>query len=195
MEMSKNNNYIFFDRDGTLNIDDGYTHDPADLVLVDGVLNFMRRHSANFNYIVVTNQGGIAKEKFDTADMHKFNNLLIEMLLSNEINIEEIFFCPHHPEGNLKSLAIECDCRKPKPGLFKMAAEKFEINLPGSLVIGDKFTDILAGSAFGLSRGFLVSDSISERRKVLELNKKIKTDFKTVACFNEIKLEEEYNDE
>ena len=180
--------YIFFDRDGTLNYDEGYSHRAEDLVLIEGVVSFMRHHKRSYEFIIVTNQAGVAKKKFTLEQMHEFNSAIINELKAYGITIAGLYFCPHHPKAVSKNLRINCNCRKPRPGLLDLAAKDFKIDKNHSLIVGDKITDIEAGYNFGLRRGFLVSASKVERQKLKEFNSYKNTRFVGVSNFSEIKI-------
>lgn len=180
--------YIFFDRDGTINVDDGYSHKLENLVFIDGVIDFMRYYQEFYDYIIVTNQAGIAKEKFSLDQMHYFNAGLCSQLEEYGVSIKELYFCPHHPDATIQNLRVNCCCRKPKPGLFKMASEDFKIDKSQSLIVGDKLTDIEAAYNFGLRKGFLINQCQEERLKLVEFNKSRNCRFIAVSNFYDIKL-------
>ncbi len=182
--------YIFFDRDGTINVDEGYSHKLENLVFIDGVIGFMRRYQGFYDYIIVTNQAGIAKEKFSLDQMHCFNAGLCSQLEAHGVSIKELYFCPHHPEAVIENLRVNCGCRKPNPGLFEMASEDFKIDKSHSLIVGDKLTDIEAAYNFGLRNGFLISQCQDERLKLIEFNKLRNCRFIAVSNFNDIELKE-----
>ena len=188
METYRNSSkrYIFFDRDGTINVDDGYSHKLENLIFIDGVIDFMRRYQDLYEYIIVTNQAGIAKEKFSLEQMHYFNAGLCSQLEEHGIFIKKLYFCPHHPDATIQDLRMDCNCRKPKPGLFEMAAEDFKIDKSQSLVVGDKLSDIKAAHNFGLRKGFLVNKCHEEREKLLEFNKSRNCRFTAISNFNNI---------
>ena len=183
--------YIFFDRDGTINFDEGYTHDIEKLTFIDGVISFMLHYQASFDYIIVTNQAGIAKKKFSLNQMYDFNSAMCSELKSFGIFIKGLYFCPHHPEAVIEDLRINCTCRKPKPGLFEMAAEDFKIDKLQSIIVGDKLTDIKAAYDFGIRKGFLISQSEKERLKLIEFNKSKNCRFVGVSNFADINLKED----
>lgn len=181
-------NYIFLDRDGTLNLDNGYVHRTEDLFFIDGVKEFLSKYKNKFKFIIITNQAGIAKKKFTLQDMQNFNMILVSKLKEVDIKIEAIYYCPHHVEGLVAKYSISCDCRKPAPGLLKKAASEFDITKSKSLIIGDKFTDILAGYNFGLTKGFLISDDKNEIDKLEKLNCDAGLKFRSVDTIKKIKI-------
>lgn len=139
------NKVIILDRDGTINKDIEYAHRVEDLQILPEVINGLTKfRDAGYKFIIITNQAGIARNFYSEVDMHKFNTGLLEELGSHGINIEAIYFCPHHPE-----FSEECDCRKPKTWLVEQAAQKFNFNPQESIFIGDKDSDIQLGKNCG----------------------------------------------
>ncbi len=147
------NRCIFFDRDGVLNVDYGYTHRLQDCVLIEGAAAAVHlARSFDYKIFIVTNQGGIALGLYDAAAMMAFNSHLIGLLSDSPIIatpiIDDIAFCPHHPDA-LNTAERLCDCRKPKPGMLLTLARRHDIDLSQSLMIGDKQSDVAAGLAAG----------------------------------------------
>jgi D-glycero-D-manno-heptose 1,7-bisphosphate phosphatase len=145
----------FLDRDGTLNVDTGYACDVKDLQLVPGIKEFLRElHSLSYQFIVITNQSGIARGYYGWTEFENFNRALFQFL---QVPILDVFVCPHHPEGQIPEYAIKCDCRKPEPGLFYQAFAKYpNINKKSSFMVGDSLRDCIAAQRAGL-RSFLLS--------------------------------------
>lgn len=141
----------FLDRDGVLNVDHGYVYKTADLELMPTAAAAVRLlNDAGYDVIVVSNQSGVARGLFDTAAVERFNAHLQETLRAQGARIDAFYYCPHHPEGTVKALAIACDCRKPKPGLLEQAARERPIDRARSFLIGDKDDDVTAARAFGI---------------------------------------------
>ncbi|MBQ47328.1 MAG: hypothetical protein CMP10_07645 [Zetaproteobacteria bacterium] len=140
---------IFLDRDGVINKDSGYVHREEDLFIFKDVQEILAKWKQHQFYLfVVTNQSGIARGYFSLQDTVHFHKL-IENQIGHEV-IDQFFICPHHPTGNVKELAIMCDCRKPKTGLLEQAADTFEIDLRESWLIGDKPSDIECAKSFNI---------------------------------------------
>ena len=103
--------------------------------------------------IVITNQPVIARGEVTFAQLNEIHNKLETLLGNDGAYIDDLFYCPHHPhrgfEGERVELKIECECRKPKAGLFFRAAEKYNIDLTKSWMIGDSISDMLAGENAG----------------------------------------------
>ena len=131
---------VFLDRDGTINHDKkGYMHKKEDFKLIPGAHEALKKLSASdYKIIIVTNQGGIGKGYYTLREMHALHDWMLKDFAKKGIRIDEVYFCPHHPDDN-------CGCRKPMPGMLLKAAKKFGLNLSQSWMIGDKESDIGAG--------------------------------------------------
>jgi D-glycero-D-manno-heptose 1,7-bisphosphate phosphatase len=143
---------VFFDRDNTLIVSDGYLGDPSKVVLVDGAADAVARaRSLGYAVVVFSNQSGVARGMFSEDDVHRVNAKVDEMLLDQNPSavIDRHEFCPYHPEGTVEPYAKDSDLRKPKPGMILQAAEKLALDLARSWVIGDAPRDIESGKAAG----------------------------------------------
>ena len=141
------NKAAFFDRDGTINVDIGYLHRPEDIVFIGGIPELIRKYNdEGWLVIVITNQSGIARGLFTEADMHRVHAAMNERL-RNEYgaHIDAFYFCPHLPE-----ITGECDCRKPRPGMFLQAIKDYDINPTQSVSFGDSERDEEATKAAGI---------------------------------------------
>ncbi|ESQ85454.1 D-glycero-alpha-D-manno-heptose-1,7-bisphosphate 7-phosphatase [Asticcacaulis benevestitus] len=148
--MSERQRCAFLDRDGTLIEERNYLSDPNQAVLLPGVAQGLKALSAQgFRLIVLTNQSGIGRGYFTETAALSVNQRIDDMLRIQGIDIAAFYLCPHAPEAL-------CHCRKPMPGLVEQASSAFMIDLPTSIMIGDKDTDLLLAANLGM-RGFLVS--------------------------------------
>lgn len=142
---------IFLDRDGVLNNEVGdYITKVSDFFILPHVaegLSLLR--DAGYIFIIVTNQGGIAKGLYTRNEMHQMHQILVEQMAHFNIVFHEIYYCPHHPDFG------KCICRKPNPVLVEKAIAKHNINPSQSYFIGDKQRDIDAGAACGVN-GILI---------------------------------------
>ena len=139
----------FLDRDGVLNVDCGYAFRPEDLEMIPTAAAAVRLlNAAGYYVIVVTNQSGVARGFYSEAAVKLFNSHLQELLKAEGAHIDAFYFCPHHPDGKIKELAILCHCRKPQPGMLEQAARDWPIDLARSFLIGDKDDDLAAARAF-----------------------------------------------
>lgn len=137
---------VFFDRDGTLNVDKHFVWRPEDLELVPGAAQAVRRfNDAGFWVVIVTNQSGIARGHFTEDALHAFNRALVSRLAAAGATVDLIEYCPHHPD-----ITEPCTCRKPAPGMIHQATERLPIDLGRSLLIGDQPRDCEAARNAGI---------------------------------------------
>lgn len=159
---------VFLDRDGTINRYVGFLRKPEEFELLDGAAEAIRQiNRSGYLAIVVTNQPVIARGEVTWKELDKIHHKLETLLGQEGAYLDDIFICPHHPDkgfpGEQPEYKINCDCRKPKPGLLLQAAEAYNIDLPESWMIGDSPQDMEAGQAAGCK-----TISISENLSLLE---------------------------
>ena len=145
---------IFLDRDGTINKYVGFLRKEEEFELLPGVAEAVKKiNESGYLAIVVTNQPVIARGEVMFEGLETIHNKMETLLGKEGAYLDAIYFCPHHPhsgyEGEVKELKIDCDCRKPKPGMLLIAAEDLNIDLSQSYMVGDGENDIKAGKAAG----------------------------------------------
>jgi D-glycero-D-manno-heptose 1,7-bisphosphate phosphatase len=146
------------DRDGTLNVDTGYVARPQDVRLIDRAAEGAKLlAAAGFTLVVTSNQSGIARGLMTERDADAVDARILALLADRGVTIAGVYRCPHLRDGTVAALAVECDCRKPKPGLLLRAAKDLEIDLARSWSVGDSERDVQAGLAAGC-RAVLLSD-------------------------------------
>jgi len=143
---------VFLDRDGTLNKKVGFLTNIDQLELLPGVSEAVKLiNESGFLAIVVTNQPVIARGEVTFEQLNTIHQKLETLLGHDGAYVDRIYFCPHHPDkgfpGELTEYKIECDCRKPKPGMLLQASKDFNIDLSSSWMIGDSLKDVAAGQA------------------------------------------------
>jgi D-glycero-D-manno-heptose 1,7-bisphosphate phosphatase len=149
----------FLDRDGVINEERHYVHRMEDFQFLPGALAACRKFvEAGYLLVVVTNQAGIARGYYDTADFETLTRWMTARFSEAGAPLSAVYHCPHHPDARIDSLRLACGCRKPAPGLILQAQRRFGIDLHRSFLVGDKLSDIEAGRAAGVGRSFLVSD-------------------------------------
>ena len=147
---------VFLDRDGTMIHDAGYLARFDDLRWYSWTIDAVRLlNRAGFVVCVTTNQGGIALGYYAESFMHQVHAVMTTRLEAGGARVDGWFFCPHHPDGVTAELRVDCECRKPKPGMIKQAVQRFGIDPARSFVIGDKIADIGMAGAAG-AKGILV---------------------------------------
>ncbi|UVK77912.1 MAG: D-glycero-beta-D-manno-heptose-1,7-bisphosphate 7-phosphatase [Sodalis sp. Fse] len=148
---------IFLDRDGTINVEKGYVHEISDFYFIDGVIEAMRElKKMGFVLVVVTNQSGLARGLFSEEQFSHLMEWMDWSLSDRGIDLDGIYFCPHHKQAVVTALRQECDCRKPKPSMLLDAQRHLHIDMASSYMMGDKVDDMLAGQAAGVGIRVLV---------------------------------------
>lgn len=123
---------LFIDRDGTINRDCPYCSDPSDLYIYEDSVRLMKQYKkSGYLVIIVTNQSGIGRGYFTLEQMNEFNRAMLRELEEKGVNVDGIYYCPHHPDEG-------CECRKPKTGMIKEAAKEHDILLSQSIMVGDR---------------------------------------------------------
>jgi D-glycero-D-manno-heptose 1,7-bisphosphate phosphatase len=135
----KRRQFVVLDRDGTIIVERHYLSDPRQIEFLPGAVDGLRQMLAmGLGLAVVTNQSAVGRGLFDEAHLDSIHRRFRELLGTEGIHLEGIYFCPHTP-------ADDCPCRKPKPGLIERAARELDFDLRASFVIGDKPADIEMG--------------------------------------------------
>ena len=167
----KENRYpaVFIDRDGTLNEDRGYINSKENFEIYPFVFQALRL-LAQFNIlrIIITNQAGIAKGYFTEKTLLEIHTKLEQKATSAGASIDGIYYCPHHTDGKVADYALDCSCRKPKTGLIDKALTDFPIDKKKMYMVGDKYTDMLAGINAGCKKNILVKTGYGKGE--IELN-------------------------
>ena len=146
----------FIDRDGTINVDNGYIYRKEDFNYLDGAIDgLLHLQSLGYCLVIITNQSGIARGYYTEKQYFFLTEWLIEDLKKKGIYILNSYYCPHLPCAPIAKYAVNCDCRKPKLGLFYKAQKDLNLNLDQSIAIGDKIRD-LSICRNTTCRGFLI---------------------------------------
>ena len=129
------NKAVFLDRDGTINVDRGYISSPKDVVLLPKVIDGLKLlQQKGYLIIVITNQSGIARGYFTKEAYYNLTNYMLNLFKENDIYLTAVLHCPHG-DG-------QCNCRKPRPGLFYYAAAQFNIDFRKSFAVGNELRDL-----------------------------------------------------
>jgi D-glycero-D-manno-heptose 1,7-bisphosphate phosphatase len=165
----------FFDRDGVINRDHGYVGSPDRFELVEGAARAIRLcRDAGYLVFVVTNQAGVAHGYFEEAAVNALHDHMRALLAAEGAEVDDIRYCPHHPEAKRTAYRQTCSCRKPEAGMILDLAKHWSIDLSRSFLIGDKVSDLEAAKRAHM-RGFLfregrldllVAEAISRMGKV-----------------------------
>lgn len=157
MTIANGKRAVFLDRDGVLNVDSGYVSNSDDFHFIDGVIDACRAiKEKGYLLVIITNQSGIARGYFSEEQFHNLTEWMDWSLADRGVDLDGIYYCPHHAEKGIGEYKIDCDCRKPKPGMLLNAIEDLGIDPSQSILVGDKVSDLQAGLAAGIKTNYLV---------------------------------------
>jgi len=147
----------FIDRDGVLNEERAFVHRSEDFVFLPRVIEALRAlQAAGYLLVIITNQSGIARGLYSEAEYLALTAQVSERLQAAGVRLDAVEYCPHLPDAPLERYRLDCDCRKPKPGMLKRAIAALDIDPAASFLAGDRLSDLEAGRAAGVPRCFLV---------------------------------------
>ena len=150
---------VFLDRDGVINVDDGYVHTAAQTVFVDGIFALAATaRAAGFNLIVVTNQAGIARGLYPEPAFLDYTRWVHAQFASHDVPLLATYYCPHHPTAGKGDYRRDCAFRKPGAGMLRQAQADFGIDMGQSLLLGDKGSDLAAAAAAGVGAALQIGD-------------------------------------
>ena len=166
---------VFLDRDGTINKFNGFVTRPEDFELIEGAADAIKKiNRSGYLAIIITNQPVIARGEVETETLDLIHMKMETDLGKSHAYIDDLFYCPHHPDrgfpGERPEFKINCDCRKPKPGMLLSAAEKYNIDLSSSYMAGDDMRDVNAGIAAGCTPVFLTEKATE--KEIIQNGKK-----------------------
>lgn len=140
---------VFLDKDGTVIDDLPYNVDPTRIRLAPGARTGLPAlHRAGYRLVIATNQAGVARGYFTEDELREVELHLVGVFDDLGAELAGFYACPHYPDG-VNEYAVECDCRKPRPGLIVRAARELGLDLPRSWFVGDTWMDVVAGRAAG----------------------------------------------
>lgn len=148
---------LFLDRDGVINEDRGYVHRREDFVFLDGVFDACR-HAAGLGYrlVVVTNQSGIGRGYYSEEDFRQLNEWMLARFGQHAVTIAGVYYDSTHPRHGLGDYRRVSGGRKPAPGMILRARDELDLDLPHSVLVGDRESDITAARAAGVGTAILV---------------------------------------
>ena len=157
------NKAIFLDCVGTINVEKNYLYQKEKFEFIEGVPQTLREfRKKGYLLILVTNQSGIARGYYSVSDMKKLHEYMQKELMKYNACFDDIFYCPHHPKGIIKEYQKDCDCRKPKVGMFKSAVQKYNIDVHSSYAIGDRERDLIPAEQLEI-KCILISEILNDR--------------------------------
>ncbi|GAB5450512.1 MAG: HAD-IIIA family hydrolase [Halioglobus sp.] len=154
----------FLDRDGTLNHDDGYTHKVEGFRWMDGAVETVKLlNDRGFLVFIVTNQAGIARGFYGPDDVEALHRWMQEQLHTHGAHFDDVRYCPHHPEGSVPALAVQCECRKPATGMLTSLIERWQPDLTHSFMLGDADKDVEAATRVGIEGAKVAAGDLLDR--------------------------------
>lgn len=147
---------VFLDRDGTMLEEAGYLDRLERLVFFPYAIDAVRLlNRGGFAVCVITNQSGVGRGMYEEAFVAQAHEVIDAAVRAGGARIDGYYYCPHHPLAEVAQYRMDCDCRKPRPGMLRTAAAALGLDLARSFTVGDKWTDVEVGLAAG-ARGVLV---------------------------------------
>ena len=137
---------VFLDRDGVIvrDVDLMTRRDQVELS-PQAPQALHRLREVGFRLVVVSNQTVVARGLASEEDVNDIHDWIQHLLQPYDVGIDRFYFCPHHPSATLPQYRVDCDCRKPRPGMLQCAAEEMNLDLPASFMVGDRPSDVIAG--------------------------------------------------
>ncbi|MDD9911788.1 MAG: D-glycero-beta-D-manno-heptose 1,7-bisphosphate 7-phosphatase [Alphaproteobacteria bacterium] len=136
---------LFLDRDGVVNEDTKYLHKAEDCVFIEGIFDLcLQAQNKGYQIVIVTNQAGIGRGYYTEDIFYTFTDWMKQQFAGHSVTIDGVYFCPHHPTAGQGKYLTDCDCRKPKPGMFLQAQKDLSLDLSSSIMVGDKTSDLEA---------------------------------------------------
>lgn len=163
--LSNKQKAVFLDRDGVINKYVGFLRNIDEFELLPGVAEAIKKiNESGYLCIVVTNQPVIARGEVTVAELDEIHNKMETLLGLEGCYVDAIYYCPHHPhkgyKGEVLELKIDCDCRKPKPGMLLKAAENLNVDLESSWMVGDGENDVKAGKNAGCKTAYIKREEV-----------------------------------
>lgn len=153
------NKAVFLDRDGTINVEKNYLYKIKDFEFLPGVVEALKiLQDAGYLLIIITNQSGIGRGYYTEKDFKELNNWMISTLKEKGVKISAVYYCPHLPDAKIKVYRKDCECRKPKLGMYNQAIKEHELDLSLCYAIGDKIRDCTICEET-VCRGFLIGNN------------------------------------
>ena len=173
---------VFLDRDGVINQDTGYVSCVDDFHFIDGTIEALQiLKKKGYCLVVVTNQSGIARGYFTEEQFMSLTEWMDWSLADRDVDLDGIYYCPHHPTAGVGEYRQECNCRKPAPGMLLDAAKDLKIDLANSYMVGDKAGDLQAAKAAGVGHKVLVRTGKTVTEEAIALADEVQDSLLTFA--------------
>lgn len=149
---------FFLDRDGTVAEEVGYMNHPSRFRLYPFAAEAIRRiRAADYAAVVITNQAGVARGYFPEDVIREVNDKMTRELSAGGTKLDGVYYCPHHPDVGEPPYRKKCDCRKPKPGMINRAVEELGLERNGSVIVGDRYTEVQMAHDLGLRAALVLT--------------------------------------
>ncbi len=179
---------VFLDRDGTINHEVDVLRNVKQLRILPGAARAIKRiNQLGFLAVIVTNQSVVARGLRTEEELDKIHAILVRRLGQKGAKIDAVYYCPHHPQANIKKYRMRCSCRKPGIAMIRKAAERFKIEMKGSFMVGDSTRDMLAGKRARLTT-ILVKTGYAGEDKAYD----VKPDFVAKNLLEAVKIIEKF---
>lgn len=154
--MENLNRALFLDRDGVVNREVGYLWKAEQIEFMPGIFELCRTaQQRGYKLIVLTNQSGIARQLYSETDFHTLMGCMIAEFTRQHVRLDGYYYCPHHPDHGVGKYRLDCAARKPQPGMLLSAARDHGVDAAQSVLIGDRCSDIGAGTAAHIGKVLL----------------------------------------
>lgn len=162
------NKALFLDRDGIINVDHGYVYKIEDFEFVKGIFELCSAaQQKSYKIFVVTNQSGIARGYYTSSDFKILTQWMLEQFTAHHINISQVYFCPHHFYKGINEFKLNCNCRKPAPGMIKQAESEYGLALNESIMLGDKLSDMESAYNAGVGQRIFLSSEQNRENSLI----------------------------
>lgn len=175
---------VFLDRDGVINVDKAYVGKVDDFDFIEGSIEALQAlKKAGYLLVLVTNQSGIARGYYSEEAFLTLTEWMDWSLADRGVDLDGIYYCPHHPEHGQGEYKIDCECRKPKPGMFLQALKELDIDLSRSFMVGDKSSDLEAALKANIAHPILVRSGKELTEKAEALAEVVCEDLAAAASY------------
>ena len=157
------NKALLLDRDGVINIEKGYVHRRQDFHFREGIFDLCRAaQMLRYLPVIVKNQAGIARGYYTESEFQELTDWMLREFCRHGVSIVRVYYCPYHPVYGIGKYKYDSADRKPKPGMLLQAQTDLNLDLTASILIGDKLSDIEAGTAAGVGTKILLCSNATE---------------------------------